>query len=330
MKKNYIVWFIVIAAMLAFTAVGIDFYRTIYISPITDKTFDFEFTKGQSFTQLNNQLTVAGFIKNRHYWLIYAILKGADRHVKAGMYRIEPRTTLNKLLNNLISGNTFRYRLTLYEGWTLRDIIQAMREHPQLVIKSDSAEEIRDYLSITQVSPEGWIYPETYLFEKNTSNLSILEQGHSLMKEKLKTLWEDKDSNLPFESPYDALILASIVEKETAVDDEYARIAGVFISRLKKGMLLQADPTVIYGLGEAFDGNLRKKDLTTDTPYNSYTRKGLPPTPIAMPSEKSIAAVLKPKITGDLYFVAKGDGSHHFSKTYKAHQIAVRRYQLQK
>ena len=280
--------------------------------------------------QLSNLLTRAGIIQNRYYWRAYAMLRGADRRVKAGLYEVGAQTTLHRLLNDLVDGNTLRYRFTLYEGWTFRLMIEAMRKHPQIVMESDDPAEIRRRLGMTDTSLEGWIYPDTYVFEKGTSNIRILTQGYELMQERLAAAWEARAEDLPIKTPYEALILASIIEKETAVEDERARIAGVFVSRLRKGIALQTDPTIIYGLGEGFDGNLRRRDLKKDGPYNSYTRKGLPPTPISMPGEKSILAALNPDVTGELYFVSKGDGSHYFSRTYEEHAKAVRRYQLKR
>lgn len=316
-----------VAALTVVTTAALDFYRAIYVTGITAGPLDVEFPPGETFSDISDRLVRAGVVPNRLYWRVYAVFRGADRRVKAGVYRIEAGATLHALLTDLLEGNTLRYRFMIREGWTLREIIAAMHEHPQLAVTSERPEEIRERLGIAEASPEGWIYPETYFFDKGTSNLNILRQGHEIMKKKLTPAWERRSPASSLESPYEALILASIVEKETAVEAERARIAGVFLSRLERGMRLQTDPTVIYGLGEAFDGNLRKRDLSRDNPYNSYTRKGLPPTPISMPSEKSINAVLNPEITGELYFVSKGDGSHHFSKTYEEHQAAVRRYQ---
>ena len=329
MKKRPVFW--LLSGMLAVAAIagGSSFYRAVHVVPLTDKAFQFELLPEQTFKQLTDDLVQRGILDNPFYWTLHARIQSADRRLKAGTYRIEAGTTLNRLLAYLVEGKTLRYYFTIYEGWELRKIIDAMQQHPQIAMVAGTPEEIRTNLKIEYNSAEGWIYPDTYAFEKHTSNLKLFEKGYDLMKKKLNALWEarDKDAGLPFESPYQALILASIVEKETADSDEYRQIAGVFISRLKKGMRLQADPTVIYGLGGNFDGNLRKSDLITDTPYNTYVHNGLPPTPIAMPSEKSIAAVLQPEIQGYLYFVARGDGKHHFSKTYEEHREAVRRYQ---
>ena len=327
MKKHTIFRLLAAAFAMAVIAWGLDFYRAVHITALTGEDFQFELLPEQSFARLTAELVQRGVIDNPFYWKLYARLKRADRHLKAGTYRIEANTTPARLLEYLVEGRTLQYHFTVYEGWELRKIIDAMQKHPQISMATAVPEEIRTHLKIPYHSAEGWIYPDTYAFDKHTSNLRVFEKAYDLMKKKLNTLWLDRAEGLPFESPYEALILASIVEKETASSDEYRRIAGVFISRLRQGMRLQADPTVIYGL-ESFDGNLRKSDLTADTPYNTYIHKGLPPTPIAMPSEKSIAAVLKPEILGELYFVAKGDGKHHFSKTYAEHRKAVRRYQL--
>lgn len=308
----------------------IDFYRAIYVQPLTGEAVQFDFLKNQTFTQLTDRLVQREVIDSPVYWTIYARLRGADRRIQAGTYRIAAGTTLDQLLDDLLSGKTLHYHFTIYEGWRLRDILAAMRRHPQIVMTADTPEEIRTHLGIPYPSAEGWFYPETYSFEKNTENLGLFRQAYNLMQKKLEYLWENRKPDLPYDSPYEALILASIVEKETANNDEYVRIASVFVSRLEKGMLLQADPAVIYGLGEKFDGDLRKRDLNSDTPYNTYLHKGLPPTPIAMPSERSIAAVLRPEPGDDLYFVARGDGTHYFSKTYKEHQKAVQKYQLGK
>ena len=326
--------FIVLAAAVALLVAAADFYYITFKTPMTDKPFHFELTEGQSFTELSSQLARAGLIpgttRHRRYWQFHAMASGSDRRIRTGTYRIEPGMTLRELLDDLVSGNTLRYNFTIYEGWNFREIVNAMSKHPQIALESTKPDVIRAHLGIAEASPEGWIFPETYTFEKNQSNLKLLVQAHELMKKKLAEAWETRASGLPLKTRYDALILASIVEKETSLENELARIAGVFILRLEQGIPLQADPTVIYGLGETFDGDLRRPDLRRNTPYNSYTRKGLPPTPIAMPGEKAIKAVLNPATTGELYFVSKGDGSHHFSRTYEEHRSAVQHYQLKK
>jgi UPF0755 protein len=208
--------------------------------------------------------------------------------------------------------------------------VTAIRQHEAVTVTSDQMtdSEIARALGLETESPEGWLLPDTYLFPRDTTDLALMEMAAGAMKETLALTWEERKTGLPLESPYEVLILASIVEKETGLATERSRIAGVFVRRLKRGMRLQTDPTVIYGLGDSFDGNLRRRDLTRDTPYNSYTRHGLPPTPIALPGREALIASVKPADEEALYFVATGagDGSHYFSATLEEHNRAVARY----
>ncbi|HDP89617.1 MAG TPA: endolytic transglycosylase MltG, partial [Thioalkalivibrio sp.] len=206
----------------------------------------------------------------------------------------------------------------------------ALAAHPH-VVHTDAIgdpDTLMSELGQPGMHPEGWFYPDTYHFPKGTTDVEFLRRANAIMRERLAAEWAEREEGLPLETPYEALILASIVEKESAVASERPMIAAVFVSRLRKGMRLQTDPTVIYGMGESFDGNIRKSDLRRDTPYNTYTRGGLPPTPIALPSGESIHAVMHPAKTDALYFVSRGDGSHHFSATYEEHREAVIRYLL--
>ena len=221
--------------LIAATVAGASFYRVVYVLPLSDKAFEFQLLPEQSFAQLTADLAQRGVIDKPFYWKLHARIEGADRHLKAGTYRIEADATLDELLQYLVEGKTLHYHFTIYEGWGLREIIGAMQQHPQIVMAAGTPEEIQEHLKSTHGSVEGWIYPDTYTFEKHTSNLKLLETAHTLMQQKLNALWQDKDPGLPFESPYEALILASIVEKETADKDEYRRIAGVFISVSGKG-----------------------------------------------------------------------------------------------
>ncbi|MCP3675686.1 MAG: endolytic transglycosylase MltG, partial [Gammaproteobacteria bacterium] len=208
--------------------------------------------------------------------------------------------------------------------------LSALQKEPKL--RQDLAgfknQQILDELKLEQSHPEGWFYPDTYNYQKGASDLQILQNSHQLMNEKLQKYWNERDLELPYETAYDVLIMASLIEKETGLAGERDRIAGVFVRRLNMNIRLQTDPTVIYGMGNSFDGNLRRKDLLKDTPYNTYRRKGLPPTPIAMPSEASLSAAVHPAGGTELYFVARGDGSHQFSTTLEEHNRAVRRFQL--
>jgi UPF0755 protein len=219
-------------------------------------------------------------------------------------------------------------QLTVVEGSTFADFRRELDEHPAVThsLAGKSATEVMAALGHPGEFPEGRFFPDTYRFAAKTSDRDILALAYNAMQKLLETAWPQHAPDLPFNTPYQALILASIVEKETGVPDERPRIAGVFVSRLRKGMRLQSDPTVIYGLGQNYDGDIHTRDLVTDTPYNSYTRAGLPPTPIALPGRESVLAAMHPLETGELYFVATGNGGHHFSKTLEEHNVAVKEY----
>jgi UPF0755 protein len=254
---------------------------------------------------------------------------GAGR-LHAGEYAIEPGLSPRALLAKLAAGEVIQHHFTIVEGWTfaqLRDALAHDAGLTQSLSTSDDAAIMRQ-LGAADAPPEGWFLPETYNYVKGMEDIDILRRAHKAMADELDKLWPGRDPNVPLQSPYEALILASIVEKETGRADERPQIAAVFQHRLKIGMRLQTDPTVIYGLGAAFDGNLRRADLDTDTPFNTYTRDGLPPTPIALPGAASLNAALHPAATDALYFVARGNGSHEFSATLEAHNRAVAKYQL--
>ncbi len=263
--------------------------------------------------------------------LLYAWfrLSGQDRRIKAGNYEIPPGTTPRSLLLKLVRGEETLLAFTLVEGWNFRQVRAALARAEQL--KPDSAslsdEALMARLGRPGVAPEGRFFPDTYTYAKGSSDLAILRRALHAMDRQLAATWAQRAPDLPLTSPDEALILASLVEKETGLAADRARIAGVFINRLRAGMLLQTDPSVIYGLGTAFDGNLRRRDLLADTPWNTYTRPGLPPTPIAMPGKAALLAAVQPERTRALYFVARGDGSSEFNESLDAHARAVRRYQ---
>ena len=263
--------------------------------------------------------------------LLYAWfrLSGLDRRIKAGNYEITPGTTPYSLLQKLARGEESLQALTLVEGWNFRQVRAALAREDG--IKHDSAAlsdaDLMARLERPGIHPEGRFFPDTYTYAKGSSDLAVLRRALHAMERRLDAAWSQRDSTTPLKSAEEALILASIVEKETGRASDRAQIAGVFSNRLRIGMLLQTDPTVIYGLGEKFDGNLRKKDLQTDTPWNTYTRAGLPPTPIAMPGKAALLAAVQPGPTKALYFVAKGDGTSHFSDSLGEHNRAVNRYQ---
>ena len=288
--------------------------------------------QGGSAGSLAGDMVAAGFLPARWEpylrWMAWS--SGRASQLKAGEYRLLPGLTASGLLDLLVSGKVVQYPLTIIEGWTFRQLRAAVREHPalrQTLAGLDDAT-VMAVLGRPGEHPEGRFFPDTYLFPRGTTDVEFLGRAYRRMSTALDEAWRQRSSGLPLKDPYQALVLASIVEKESGVAAERPQIAGVFVRRLQKGMKLQADPTVIYGLGDGFDGNLRRADLETDTPYNSYTRTGLPPTPIALPGKAALAAVIHPADTEALYFVAKGNGSHEFSATLEAHNRAVARYQL--
>lgn len=260
-------------------------------------------------------------------WL--ARLNRAETGIKAGSYSVKQGVTPLQLLGKLTRGEVTQGELTLVEGWSFRQWRQRMDKHPDLRHETTGLSEaqIAERLGQNTAQLDGWLFPDTYLFDKQSSDLDLLARALRAMQRKLDSEWGQRDQGLPYKTPLEALVMASIIEKETGQAADRAMVAAVFVNRLRKGMLLQTDPTVIYGLGENFDGNLRKRDLQADTPYNTYTRSGLPPTPIAMPGLASLQAALHPAASDVLYFVAKGDGSSEFSRTLDEHNRAVNRYQ---
>ena len=263
--------------------------------------------------------------------LLYAWfrLSGRDRQIRAGNYELPPGTTPHSLLQKLVRGEESLRALTLVEGWNFRQVRAALAADNSL--RHDSAAlsdaDLMARLERPGVHPEGRFFPDTYTYAKGSSDLAVLRRALHAMDRRLEAAWGQRASDTPLKSADEALVLASIVEKETGRASDRGRIAGVFANRLRIGMLLQTDPTVIYGLGEKFDGNLRRSDLQADTPWNTYTRAGLPPTPIAMPGKASLLAAVQPEPTQALYFVAKGDGTSQFSESLQDHNRAVNRYQ---
>lgn len=260
-------------------------------------------------------------------WL--ARLNRATTGIKAGSYSVSQGVTPLQLLGKLTRGEVTQGELTLVEGWSFRQWRARMDKHPDLRHETTGLSEaqIAEKLGQKMAQLDGWLFPDTYLFDKQSSDLDLLARALRAMQRKLDSEWQLRDPGLPYKTPLDALVMASIIEKETGQAADRAMVAAVFVNRLRKGMLLQTDPTVIYGLGENFDGNLRKRDLLADTPYNTYTRSGLPPTPIAMPGLASLQAALHPAASDVLYFVARGDGSSEFSHTLDEHNRAVNKYQ---
>jgi len=258
----------------------------------------------------------------------YLRLHGRRPNVHFGEYEIPPHASPAQILEMFEQGRVVLEQLTVVEGSTFADFRRELDQHPAVThtLRGKSAEDVMTALGHAGEFPEGRFFPDTYRFAAKTKDIEILTLAYNAMKKVLDTEWAQHGAGLPFDDEYHALILASIVEKETGVPGERSRVAGVFVSRLKKGMRLQTDPSVIYGLGDSYDGTVHTRDLTTDTPYNSYTRAGLPPTPICLPGKDSITASMHPLDTGELYFVATGTGGHHFSKTLEEHNEAVKAY----
>lgn len=291
-----------------------------------------EVAPGTSLRGLARELEEREILDKPAYFVWLGRIEESASRIRAGEYQIPTRTTPATLLEMLVSGNVIQHELTVVEGWTFRQLRDAIARHEALkqTLTDLSDAEIMTQLGKSELHPEGQFAPDTYRFPRGTTDLEFLRRAHDVLERWLQREWDDKDKDLPYDDPYEALIMASIIEKETGLASERGRIAGVFVRRMKKNMRLQTDPTVIYGMGEQYDGNIRRADLTRDTPYNTYTRNGLPPTPIALPGLAAIRAALHPEDGSALYFVAKGDGSHHFSDSMEEHQAAVRRYQLKR
>lgn len=289
----------------------------------------FSITSGTSLDRLAVQLKAAGIVDSTWSFRILGRVLGKSTALKAGEYEIRRPMTPVELLEKIERGDVTKAAVQFIEGWTSREIRAALRQQIMLEHPSEAMDDqaLLAAIGATEGHIEGLFFPDTYFFTPRSPDIDILRRAYQAQRNKLMAEWQTRAPNLPYRTPYEALIMASIIEKETGVEDERARIAAVFINRLNQGMRLQTDPTVIYGLGPSFDGNLRKEDLLRDTPYNSYTRTGLPPTPIAIPGAAAIHAALHPEATNDLYFVSRGNGRHVFSSTLDAHNRAVKRYQ---
>lgn len=295
-----------------------------------DSTVIIEVSRGSNFNQLVQQLVEKGYLENGLPLKLWARFTGNATRIQAGDYELTPTTSALSLLAKLERGEVKNYQLTLVEGWTFQQALDAIWASPRISITlhGKSGAEISNLLALLSTNPEGWIFPDTYYYSGLTSDLEILTRAHQRMQLILSNAWSTRLGALPYGTPYDALIMASIIEKESSLGSERGHIAGVFIRRLEIAMRLQSDPTVIYGLGEAYNGNLTRADLQLETPYNTYRVNGLPPTPIALPGQDSIIASMNPLSSGYLYFVSKGDGSHFFSSNIDEHNAAVRRFQL--
>ena len=283
---------------------------------------------GSSLHAIARQLQELGWIDDPRYFVWMARLRGQAESVKAGEYRVQPGTTPPMLLEQMVQGRVVQHAFTIIEGWNFQEMMAQLQGHPAIRHTLTEPEQIMTELGYVDLHPEGQFLPETYHFPRGFTDVQLLNRAHRALQQVLEQAWQHRQEDLPFSKPYEALILASIIERETGVVSERGEIAGVFVRRLQRDMRLQTDPTVIYGMGDNYQGRIRRRDLETDTPYNTYTRHGLPPTPIAMPSAEAIHAAVNPQAGDSLFFVARGDGSHHFSASYEQHREAVRRYQL--
>ena len=321
---------ILLVLILAFVAaiVGVSWFTTRHLPMRSDPTV-FSVPAGASLRAAAQVIEAAGVDLPAWQLELLARVMGRSSKIKAGSYEVDEGLTALTLLDKLTRGDVTQGEIVLVEGKTFRQFRAAMNEHPDLAHDSLklSDTQILARLGAKEPHPEGLFFPDTYLFNKGGSDFDVLRRAYKAMQPKLAAVWERRESTLPVKTPYELLILASIVEKETGLPADRPQIAAVFVNRLRRGMLLQTDPTVIYGLGERFDGNLRKIDLQTDTPWNTYTRPGLPPSPIAMPGLASLQAAAKPPPSDMLYFVARGDGSSEFSESLDQHNSAVAKYQ---
>jgi UPF0755 protein len=297
--------------------------------PLARPTVELSIEPGDNPREVAEAWVAAGVQAHPRLLFEWFRLSGQARRIRAGSYEIEAGTTPRSLLAKLVQGDEQMERVRFIEGWTLRELRAQLARAPHLkpTTAGLSAEQLMVALGAPGVVPEGRFFPDTYVYSRGVSDLTVLKRAHRAMERHLAEAWAARAPDLPLKSPQELLTLASIVEKETGRAADRGQIAGVFVNRLRIGMPLQTDPTVIYGLGEAFDGNLRKRDLQTDTPWNTYTRMGLPPTPIALPGLASLRAAVRPEPTQALYFVARGDGTSAFSRTLAEHNAAVNRYQ---
>ena len=318
---------LLILACVILIWLGAQTWNTMHSENTLAEPIVLQLERGDSLRAIGNKLATLRLLDNPEHFVWWVKLQGDSRRLQAGDYVIMPGETLVQLQSNMVAGKVQQFAVTLVEGLNFRQMMQMINQQAyiQHTINDLDASAIMTALGHTGEHPEGRFFPDTYHVRRQETDLELLARAYNSMAQTLETLWQTRAADLPYENAYQALIMASIIEKETAVGDERPLIAGVFINRLRLGMRLQTDPTVIYGIGENYDGNIRYRDLRTDTPYNTYTRKGLPPTPIAMPGYASIKAALHPADTDYLFFVAHSDasGRHLFSSTLAEHEKMV-------
>jgi len=299
--------------------------RSPEISPVK-----IEVMAGSSLSRVAIELAEAGYLPSPTLFKLWARLKGAENSIQTGEYELHSGITPAQLLDKIVRGESVQYRITLVEGWTFQQALNALWSAGNIrsSLNNSSAADIAQQMSLDYENPEGLLYPDTYFYTKGTLDIELLRRANARLNTVLSEAWESRLGSLPFANSYEALTMASIIEKESARNSERGLIAGVFVGRLDLGMRLQSDPTIIYGMGNRYAGNITRADLLEETPYNTYRIDGIPPTPIALSGEASIVAALNPSASDFLYFVAKGDGSHQFSRSLEEHNAAVREYQL--
>ncbi|TAN71006.1 MAG: endolytic transglycosylase MltG [Methylobacter sp.] len=333
--NNKVIGFTLLVLCFAGGWLLMDYQSALHQPALVDKTVYIEIEKGDSLDRIIDKLIGQGLAVKPFWFKVIAFQENALKKLKTGEYELTSGLTAPQILSLFVQGKTKQHVITFPEGWSFKDVLHEIELNPNLEHTLNGV----DFSNIMAkfksgpsafAWPEGLFFPDTYFFEKHTSDLSLLQRAYDKMQQVLQQEWLNKAEGLPYKSPYEALILASIVEKETGAAAERPQIAGVFIRRLEKNMLLQTDPTVIYGMGDRYQGDIKYQDLTTATPYNTYVINGLPPTPIAMPGRDALYAVLHPDQGDSLYFVARGDGTHVFSATLKEHNLAVDKFQRNK
>lgn len=328
MTKSIVMFTLLMVAGLLLAWSGMH-YHIIQKKVVVLENTTLEINKGDSLDVIIKNLRAQNIAIDPFWFKLFAHRNHLDRILKVGEYVLTKGLTAADILDLLVSGKTRQYSITFPEGWGFKQMYQAIKGNANLQHTLTDAElkDVMKHIGSDQTHPEGQFFPDTYFFEKNTSDVELLKRAHDKMQSLLSTEWQKRDKTVPLENPYQALIMASIIEKETGAAEERKQISGVFARRLKKGMLLQTDPTVIYGMGDAYHGDIRREDLREPTPYNTYVNKGLPPTPIALPGKEAIVAALHPADGDALFFVARGNGHHAFSATLDEHERYVDRYQ---
>ena len=325
---------LLIAALTIFIAAALIGYRTLFseirLLPADSAPVKIEVVAGSSLSRVAMELSKAGYLSSPTLFKLWARLQGVENRIQTGEYELSAGITPAQLLDKIVRGDSVQYRITLVEGWTFQQALEALwnAENIRSSLNNSSPTEIAQRMNLDYENPEGLLYPDTYFYTKGTLDIELLLRANERLDTVLSQAWESRLGALPYANSYEALTMASIIEKESASNSERALIAGVFVARLDLGMRLQSDPTTIYGMGDRYAGNIRRADLLEQTPYNTYRIDGMPPTPIALSGKESIVAALNPSASDYLYFVARVDGSHQFSRTLEEHNAAVREHQL--